>query len=203
MPDYRYDAVQGRYLAPNGKPVPETTVRRAVDAVLDRGSARMRLLSTRLQAGGISLNDWEQGMLAEIKQTHTQAALAAKGGRAQMSRADYGALGARIREQYGYVRDFALDLQRGKQPRDGRLLARTALYAEAGRTTYYATLTREAARHGVQEGRRVLNPADHCAGCVREAARGWTPLEDLAPIGSQECRARCRCRIEDRPAGTA
>ena len=34
---------------------------------------------------------------------------------------------------------------------------------------------------GFREERNVLNPAEHCAGCLAEAARGWVTLGSLVP----------------------
>jgi hypothetical protein len=48
---------------------------------------------------------------------------------------------------------------------------------------------------GVELARRVLHASESCAGCVAEAAKGDQAIDEVAPIGSQECRVNCLCEI--------
>jgi hypothetical protein len=171
-----------------------------VDAFIDTARTRTQALAHRLLAGDLVLGDWETAMQAELKAAHVAVGIIAHGGLAEMAPSDYGFLGARLRAQYALLRGFANDIASGRQPLTGMLRVRADLYSEASRQTFYDVLTHDAAQAGVAEARRVLHSADHCTGCVAEAARGYVPLGELAPIGSQQCRSRCRCSIQLRRA---
>jgi len=181
-----------------GRRVPDTAIRQAVDAVIDAQRQKTAALAERLRTGAIKLADWESTMHADLKALHVAIGTVAQGGTAQMSPAAYGFLGSELKTQYRYLTNFAQEIASGKQLLNGTLAARSDLYVEAARGTYYDVLTRQAASRGETMARRVLGGSEHCAGCVVEAAKDWVPLGDLAPIGSQQCRSRCRCQVEYR-----
>ncbi|HYW90328.1 MAG TPA: hypothetical protein VFB50_21330, partial [Chloroflexota bacterium] len=105
----------------SGRFVSSGSVNGAVDQVVDAAGLRMRDLSAQLQVGDISLADWQSRMATEMKLLHTGAAAVGRGGWAQMTQADWGWTGQRLRVQYGFLRNFAHDVATGKQPMDGRL----------------------------------------------------------------------------------
>jgi hypothetical protein len=201
--DFVYDAASGRYRNAGGRYVTQASVRDAVDDMLDAATARMQALARRLQAGTLHLASWQRQMAAEIKAAHLDAAIIAHGGRPAMTKSDYGWAGRRIRDQYGYLRAFARQAASGEQPLTDQLVARAALYGQAGRATYEAMRQRDDRARGFDEERNVLGAADHCPDCVGASARGWVPIGTLIPIGQRVCRVNCRCRMERRasPAG--
>ena len=142
-------------------------------------------------------------MADEMKMLHTGAAAVGRGGWTQMSQADWGWTGQRLRAQYGYLRNFANDIATGHQPMDGRLTARAQMYAEAARATQREMIRRTAISIGRQDERNHLGAADHCGGCVEATARGWVPIGTLPAVGSRTCRSRCHCWIETRVEAAA
>jgi hypothetical protein len=199
--DFTWQVATGRYRGPDGQFVADGAVRQAVDQVLDASTARVRTLSQRLLQGQTSLAEWQQQFALEIKSLHLATMTVAHGGTVQMSAADYGWAGQRIRTQYQYLHNMAAQIASGQQPLNGTLLARSALYSEAARGTFEAARERDARLRGQDEARRVLSAAEHCAACVAEAARGWQPIGSLASIGSLTCRSRCRCSLVFRLRG--
>ncbi len=185
---YSYRDSRGRYLS--GK-----QVRDAIDAALLSADKRAREASEALRAGRISLADWQVRMAREVKTVHVYSTAAARGGWLQMTQADYGRVGQRIRAQYEYLRRFAQEIASGKQRLDGTLVARATLYTQAGRSSYHATEQREMVNRLNTEERSVLHPADRCPGCVEEARRGWVMIGSMVPVGQRECRTRCRCTV--------
>jgi hypothetical protein len=185
-PRYRWDSVSRRFRAPDGRYVSAATVRGQLDAVLDGISAEMRGLSAQLRAGEISLSQWQTGMMGKIKEAHLTAAVAERGGWAQMTQADFGRVGRAIRDEYGYLRNFAADIASGKVPLDGRLDARAALYGQAGRSTYHRLERQDEMIRGMTQERRVLGMADHCEDCIDYAGRGWQPIGTLPPRAAEE-----------------
>lgn len=195
-----YNDVEGLYYTAQGAAIDPLGIRQAVDVVIDAQRAKTAALTERLRIGALKLHEWESLMHADLKALHLAIGTVANGGTAQMSQAAYGALGAELKKQYEYLNRFAIQVAAGYQPINGTLLSRADLYVEAARTTYADVLHRQALVHGQQEARRVLGGAEHCPGCVAEASKGWVPIGEIRPIGSQQCRTRCRCSIEYRPA---
>lgn len=203
LPQFTWDARSGRYRwKATGRFVPGTAIRDALDTALAAEGRRMTALAEQLQTRAISLTRWQLEMSQAVKNTHLFSAMAAKGGRAQMSQADYGRVGAEVRKQYAYLERLSRQLKGANGfpglPRDGRFKQRVGLYTEAGRTTYHAVEREEMRRRGKTEERNQLHPADHCTGprsCVEQTDRQWVAIGTLLPVGRRLCRARCRCTM--------
>lgn len=195
-PDYGWNDRAGRYVGANGRFVKFETVRDALDVVADASRANMTAISQQLQAGNITLAEWQTQMARELKVMHTAAAASANGGWAQMNQSDWGATGQMIRRQYEYLQGFANDIASGKQPLNGRFLVRAQMYADAPRSTFEQMRRRyEANRNGQTVEKRVLGYAEHCGDCVEYAGRGWQPIGTLPPIGASVCRVKCKCKF--------
>ena len=163
--------------------------------------SNINLVTQKLQAGQINLAEWQLAMEREIKTIHVASSASARGGWAQMTQADWGWTGQRIREQYEYLRRFAGQIASGKQPLNGRALVRAEMYAQAGRSTFQEMRRRYTRiyKNGATE-QRVLEPnAEHCEetenrpGCVELAEMGRQPIGTLPPIGDATCLTFCRC----------
>lgn len=198
---FRYNERAGRYISANGRFVSNQQVRAALDAAIDSAAAEMRGVSKALQAGTISLAEWQLSMEAAIKSMHINGAALAKGGYAQMSQADYGRAGREIRRQYEYLRAFAADIASGKQKLDGRFIVRSEMYIQSARGTYHEEERRARAQRGFDEEMRVRHSRDSCPTCVRAAGR-WAPIGTLPRIGESECRTRCLCSFSYRNSAT-
>lgn len=193
---YWSEAEQSYFYAQSGRRVPQRLLDRALDRAINSATNDLRALTERLQAGSITLADWQAQMAAQIKLLHTGAAAFGRGGWQQMSPSDWGWTGQRLRTQYGYLRNFAQDVAMGKQPLDGRVVARAAMYAQAARSTQRAMQRRMAQGIGMVQERNQLGAADrHCSQCVDIASRGWVPIGSLPPIGSRICRSMCKCTM--------
>jgi hypothetical protein len=187
-----YDLETGRFVS-------MSAVRDALESVIDASAIRMNNLSQDLVNGTITLAQWENGMMANIKTAHVAATAAANGGWAQVSQSDWGAAGQLIREQYEYLRNFAGQIADGTQGLDGRLLVRSDMYGDASRDTFEAIRQRRMIADGFEEERGILEPGvDHCDGCLERAEEEWQPIGTLLPIGDAECATRCHCTMEYR-----
>lgn len=199
---YTYDERSGRYRSADGRFVPASAIRAELDAVLAREAKAMQALGEQLRARTISVARFELAMRERIKSMQLASAALGKGGWAQMNSASYGRAGQIIRTQYEYLRGMVQDIAAGRQLRDGTLTRRVMLYAQAARPTYEAIRGLEMAVRGFDEERNVLHPADHCAGCLGETARGWVPIGSLVPIGSRDCMVNDHCTTEFRNSTT-
>lgn len=195
-PQYAYNEGARRYTdIATGRFVTRQAVRSALDGFVDAASVRMQAHSAALIASRTSLAEWQQQMAREVKLTHLASTAAANGGWAQLSQADYGRIGARVKAQYAFLNNFAQEIASGKQRVDGSLAVRSALYGQAGRQTYEEERRRLEGMAGQSEERRILGPADHCSGCLAAAAAGWQPIGTLPRIGDTPCRTNCRCHF--------
>jgi hypothetical protein len=181
-----HDNASGRFLS-------EKEVRQAVDVIIDAETVKVRDLSQRLVDGKINLAEWQNGMLAALKPLHVAMALSANGGLKNTSNSDLGYIGNLVKEQYKYLHNFVAEIKQGKQPLDGTLVARSALYTQAARSTHEAVRERAARAGGAQQEKSILGPADHCDACIEEAAKSWSPIGSLVPIGERTCKQNCRC----------
>lgn len=187
------------YRDSRGRYVSARVVNQATDYVIRGASDRMIALSKQLQAGTIGLDGWQNAMAAEMKLLHVGAAAMGRGGWDQMSQADWGWTGHKLRDQYAYLRNFAHDIATGDQPLDGRLLNRTRLYAEAARGTQREMQRRMGQLIGHSQERNQLGAADrHCGSCLSCTAQGWVPIGSLTPVGSRSCYSNCHCSIQTR-----
>lgn len=201
--NFGWNETAGRYIdLSTGRFVPFSDVRDALESVIDVAAERMNSVTQQLIAGDVSLAEWQGVMMEQIKVSHVAAAASSRGGWAQMSQADWGAAGRMIRDQYDYLRNFANEIASGKQALDGRALVRADLYGDAARGTFEQMRRRyEQQQNGMEEERRVLGEADHCPGCLDQAALGWQPIGELDPIGAEECITRCHCTFFYRRMG--
>jgi len=196
MPRYYWDDKAARYRNKRGEFV--SNVRGALDGAIDNSAASMKQASEQLREGTISLDTWRATMQAEIKKVHVASVALGRGGHAQMRQADYGRAGGIIAREYKYLEQFARDIASGKQPLDGRMVARAEQYIKAGRKTYELTVRDVVLAHGFDLEKSVLGVADHCKQCRSEEELGWVPIGDLVIIGDRICFHNCQCNIKHR-----
>lgn len=188
----------GRYVDSRRRMVSRTGIIAEAEKAISGVKGEMRGLALQLQGGQISAQEWYDGMRQRLKIIHGLEASVAKGGWAQMTPSDWGAVGAITKQQYKYLNNFTLQILDGTQPLDGRFIVRAGMYADASRGTAEDMLRRQAAINGYTEERRVLGVADHCQDCVDAANQGWRPIGTLPRIGDSVCRTNCHCTFEYR-----
>jgi hypothetical protein len=198
--DVFWDRRAARWRDSRGTFRSEADVRAGLDAATDRVAAEMRQLTIDQREGRLSLTAWNLEMRSRMKSAHLMALEMARGGRAQLTDADLGRVGRRLREQYGFLDRLTTGIRDGTVPNDGRLLSRVELYAEAARPTFERAREEEEALRGRDEVLCDLDEAaEHCEGpgsCVEQRDFGWMALDDprRVRIGQRLCRNRCRCR---------
>lgn len=195
---FKWDPRAQRYRDGRGRFVPRTQVVGALEKTLEKTRRRLQEVALDLRAGNLTVGRWQQATRALVKDLHLYSGALAKGGWDQMSPADWGRLGPRLKAQYQYLDRFAAQVASGEVPLDGRFLQRVDLYGQSGRGTYWKTRGKAQEEGGATEEQSILNPADHCEECLSEAARGWVPIGTLVPIGERICKANCKCEFEYR-----
>ena len=186
--------VSGRYRDTlTGRYVPSATVRRELDRYLDASDDAARALARALRNREVSLADWELGMRRQIKNVHLNAVALERGGWQNLTPRDYGRAGQIIREQYGYLKNFGVEIASGKQRLDGTLDWRANLYSEAGRNSFYRSMHANI-KAEITHVQSVLHARDNCRGCLDLAGR-WFRIGDPAYKlpGNRDCLHNCRC----------
>jgi hypothetical protein len=197
---FSFSPETGRYRLASGRFVPDVTVREALDTVIQAQADQMRSLTQSLIDGAITLADWQRQSIQAIKLAHLEGLALARGGWQQLTQADFGWVGQRLRVQYTYLSQFAQQIADGSQTLGAGALVRAEMYAEAGRATHREAQRRLAEDRGMVEERNQLGAVDHCGGCVSQTAAGWVPLGTLVPVGSRDCLSRCGCWMQWRMA---
>jgi hypothetical protein len=102
--------------------------------------------------------------------------------------------------QNGYLYRFFSEIRDGDQVLNTSAIGRTDLYARAiwavAWRVYVSSLVSQENKGDPWCGLSVLGVADHCKGCLSEAAKGWQLLKDVKPIGSRDCGSRCACTLK-------
>lgn len=178
-----------------GRYISERAVRDFVDNIADLASQQLGTLSSQYRAGQITLTVWQAESRAIIKASQIASALAAYGGRGQMTPARWGVVGQQIRTQYAYLTRFADDVLSGRQRQNGRMDARARQYGQASRSLYENIRRRESAAAGLQYERNIRHAVESCGQCVNQSSQGWVPIGTLVPVGQRTCRSSCRCTL--------
>lgn len=198
-PTYTWSARSQRYRSlTTGRYVSRATVRRALDTALARSQVDILRLGRDLQAGRLTLAEWQVATARQLKAAHLASAAAARGGWAQMTQADYGRVGHRLRDEYAYLSRLAGQIADGTQALDGRLLTRLTLYAQGPRGTYHEQERAGMREAGYIEERNQLGGGESCDGCQAQTARGWVPIGSLTPVGARDCLSNCKCALQYR-----
>lgn len=196
---YEWSATAARYRDPRtGRFVTRSAIRRGLDDIIQRSQNRITAFSDELRDGVIDLAQWQTAMREEIKETQLAAEALLRGGWKQMTAADYGRAGQRIREQYEYLDGFTAGLRDGVVRTDGSFFVRARMYAAAARVGFHDAQGEQLEALGYTEEKNVLHPAEHCEECVDQTAAGWVPINTLVPIGSRQCLGNDRCSMNYR-----
>ena len=184
----------GRYQnTKNGRFVPASTVRDELDNYLANSSEPIEALSTQLREGQVNVQYWKTAMKREIKNAHLNSVAESVGGYQNMTPEHYGRAGAYIKQQYGYLNDFADQISNGTQKLDGTLTRRMELYVKAGRESYYKSIQSQLSGDVTHIG-SVKSNVDNCADCIRLDGK-WFERGDSSyiTIGNRICNKNCKC----------
>jgi hypothetical protein len=194
---WSFDPRTGRYRNEQGRFLSQKAVEALVDGKIAAMERSVRRYTKMLAEGSITLDQWQGSMREAIKAAHIQAAIVGHGGRTGMSSSDYGRVGQRLRQEYAYLQNFALDMleQRMSAP---MAMARASLYAQSVRGSFWEGGAIRQEKQGFSLMKRLLDAqAQHCEDCLAYASRGIVPIGSV-PLPGQRCacRARCRCGVQ-------
>ncbi|MHC5826565.1 MAG: hypothetical protein ACYT04_64545, partial [Nostoc sp.] len=144
--------------------------------------------------GKITLRAWQEQFAESLKILHTQQYLLGTGGQSQVDKPDYLVLARELKNQYKYLRNFAVDLTKGVMS-PAQFKVRAAMYAKAAKVSYFRGEKQAAVRSGLDGAYRVLGESDyHCQQCPEYVAMGIVPIEQaVIPGVACDCRTSCLC----------
>lgn len=199
-----WDAKFARYRrVATGQWVSDRAVKLGVRRVIRQSQAEMRRLTDLLAKREITIRDWQGRMASELKNLHVSGAMAGGGGMANMTPADYGRVGRRLRFEYERLAQFARDVKARKlTPR--QVAARVEMYVAGMNGTYEGVRRDKAIAAGFVEEKNLLGAREHhChtlarVGCEELTARGWGPIGQMPLPGYRQCLNGCGCTLKFR-----
>jgi len=157
---------------------------------------QMQTWAEQYARGDMTGRTFYELMQREIKLTTNANAALAKGGWAQMTPADWGANGAHLRKEYGYLRDFVAAVERGELTQ-AQIAARAASYSNNTYARYWQIKNQIGKEHGRTQKRLITVGDDRvCPVCRDMAGDGWIDINN----GSYDppVHPACRCGLEYR-----
>ena len=152
-----------------------------------------RSVNAKLFNGEIDTASWMREQAAQLKQAHINMFALGFGGHARLGASEYGSIGNRLRGEYGFLRQFAQDIEDGKLS-EAQINARADQYYQSLWQTYEIGREKAHVQDGFEWERRYTSVGEVCPDCVAFAAKGWQPIGSLPAPGDQSrCRANCRC----------
>lgn len=184
-----------RYEDERGRPVDEAAVLAAAALFTEAMQVQFRDNAQELLDGDQDLPTWQQRHAGLIKAGNLVMTMIGGGGVEVLKSMSPISAVSGIIDQLRFAANFAKQLESGRQPLNGTVRSRSALYGGAMRKSFHEQRRlNHIGKVAVQE-RRVLGNAEHCPGCIEQAARGWQPQGTLPEIGSQQCRQNCHCKF--------
>ena len=160
------------------------------------------LLSNLVGNGMLSPRDWHAQMREEIKAEYIRQYMLGRGGRGNMTSADWGSIGGMLsRDQYVYLRKFAQEVAEGKLS-EAQIRARSAMYVNSAREAFERGQAR--ANADAEDVIWVLGPVktEHCEDCMAFADMNWQKVANDPYAGAfpgsaaTTCLTNCACHLE-------
>jgi hypothetical protein len=189
-----YDKKTKRFRDNKGRFISPKVIRNEIDKVVQVTAGRLEKIATDLTLGKIDIKTFQTRTRDVLKSSYTLSGSVAKGGWRQMTKGDWGKVGAQAKREYGYLNKFAEAIKSGKLS-DKQIIARARSYASSVRAVYeQSSFDNRKEAGGLC--RRVLNAKESCSECRAAASRGFIEVDEMPPVGSLLCKSFCRCRIE-------
>lgn len=195
--DFIWDTKAQRYKwVSNGKYLSRETMLSLTGKAIEASKQELRAIAQQLASGKLSLEDWQRQTAQQLKILHLQQAYLGRGGVDMMKPADFLAIARNLKDEYGYLRNFAKDINDGNLS-EAQFLARLDMYAEKSRSSSALMSQVGHKEQGYYYMQRFLAPANNCMPCVEYAAKGIVPVGAIPlPTFDCFCRANCRCSVQ-------
>jgi hypothetical protein len=196
-PIYQWESRSRRYRDRlSGKFLSKGAIAQLTQLRIAQVTQDLQQLGNLLLEGKITLRAWQEQFAQSLKILHAQQYLLGVGGQSQIQKEDYLVLARELKNQYKYLRNFAVDLTKGVMT-PAQFKVRAAMYAKAAKVSYFRGEKQAARRSGLDGAYRVLGESDrHCQQCPQYAAMGIVPINEVIyPTQKCDCRTSCLCKI--------
>lgn len=194
-PKFRWNQQSNRFIDKNGRFVSWVEIGDEIDRLTIKMRDTNRTLAESYRDGNLSLTEFRNQFLQNIKTGHLSAGTIQAGGWDNMRPTDFGRIGNVLRREYGLANNLIAGLEDGSIRPDGNFIRRVGGYSNELRVTYYAMHHFDLTDRGFDLEGSILTPADHCEECVREDDLGIRPVGEMKPLGRRICRSGCKCKL--------
>jgi hypothetical protein len=195
--EFSWNPSNQRYRFTSGASAGQFASRAQVEALTEKyisqSKDKISDLADLLIDNRISTKVFETAVAAQLKEAHINSYALGKGGVGQLTQRDYGIMGAELKKEYQYLRNFAQEIKQNNLSPD-QIRARLAMYADALHGSRELGKLEGHRSAGYVWERRSLHSSESCTDCIRYQGQGWMPLGVLPNPGDRcRCRSRCRC----------
>lgn len=167
-----------------------------VDDWIDDNIFVVLQITQRLVDGELTIQAWQDRMIAEIRNAYGEQAIFAAGGWDQMTQQYWGAVGGLLRVQYGFLRNFAKEIKAGRLSA-GQIGRRITMYINSARSAFWRIRDFiEKAKGNKQERWIPVGDDVTCGPCSEAGEAGWQPIGTFAQPGSGTVRRKPRTNCE-------
>ena len=205
LPGYTYDRTSSRYRsARTGQFVSRSRITSLLETQVNSAEQRLGDLTVALYEGRVAPSVWVEQMRTELNRLHLQNSALGAGGWDNLTQADYGRIGGRIRNDYRRVEQLARDII-NEDVTIGQANNRVRGYIGNARAEFF-TAQRDRQRNRPPdaemvtiERRLLFQGAKHCRDCPGHYDRGWE-MAGILPLPTEQCECGnfCRCRMISR-----
>lgn len=153
-----------------------------VDNSLAFANDKTAQLAEFVAGGQLSPRDWGENMFALIKQEYIREYMFGRGGRSQMTQADWGSIGGILRVQNVYFKQFQAEIAAGNLS-EAEIAARANMYINSARQAFERGRSRAL---GIPFGKLPAFPGDGQTECLSNDRCTWTIIriddEDGNPV---------------------
>lgn len=190
-----YDTEARRYNDPiTGRVIPTDEIQTLLRTGERKLQRDLKKLAQQFTRGEISRITLFADATTRLKQSNIWAGAIARGGKDQMTVQRWGQVGASLKKQYAYLRNFERLVEQGKLT-PAQVERRLKLYASSVSKTFYQQFIDEQKLRGGW-ALRSLDAAESCLDCIRYASWGWHPIAELVPPTEKcACGQFCKCSV--------
>jgi hypothetical protein len=195
--EFVWDAAASRYKwVDNGQYLSRELMLKLTAKQIEQTKKDLATLGDLLINRKISLAAWQEETAYALKSLHIRQAILARGGADKMVANDYLQVARTLKEEYGYLRNFAQDITEG-QVSKAQFQSRLSLYAQKSRVSWELANKQNFVNNNYTIMERLLGATDrHCSDCLRYAAAGPQPIGWLPmPTQGCKCKASCQCTV--------
>jgi hypothetical protein len=194
MPKSYFDPSTGRYELVGEGPVSLERLMAIELSSLSGSKGATDNLAALVANKSITASQWQALMREEIKQEYIRQYILGRGGLSAMTQADWGRIGAMVREQYRYLRGFAAEVAAGNLT-ETQIAWRAEMYSNSAKEAFEKARGMVMRKAGFDQEKWALGIAEHCKDCEDFASQGWKPIGyfPFPGEGKTRCLTKCRC----------